>query len=469
MTKSLRIKKSSRIKLIQKAPKDVAIMGAGWYGIHLALSLRKAGYRVVIYEKKKDILSCVSGTFGIRPHTVGLHYPRSIKTRQICQRNYVKFCATYPNLLVENQYAIHGLVQKDALGNASKVGLQAFRKVYREDKTNQPFDTQAHGYQGLLDAITIKEPSILVGEALREILRGELIHADIPFVCNYTVRKLVDRGKKIAVISENNSEIEFDQVINATGFQSLLPDNFKENPFGLCVVYQPCLGLIYEDTMPDSGSFSFLALDGANPAIMPCAPRQYMVTHGYYTILASCDSPQAAATVLRRVTDDFVKRKVKALTEQDMLRYLPGFNQRFRYVGWKESVLAKPLTETEFRCAITFSDPNRVIHAFPGKITNVFDTEQEVLALIKNRNCSELNGYRFVTNGVLADASAEIREKPTGKGHNTCMSNPYPELLKDVSDSRLRRIAFFKDLTIDKPTQNLGRVTQNIGREIRIV
>ncbi|MDP3704308.1 MAG: FAD-dependent oxidoreductase [Legionellaceae bacterium] len=453
MKQKEKIKKSSRIRLIKKAPKDVAIMGAGWYGIHLALALRETGYKVVILEKDKDILSGTSGTFGIRTHTAGLHYPRSKKTRQICTRNYTKFCAAYSNLLVQNKFSIHALVKEDALGNASKVGLQTFQDVCREDKTCESFETEAHGYQGLLDAVTINEPSILVGEQLREILRSDLIHADIPFVCNYTVQKVEDRGNKITVIGDNGTEFEFDQVINATGFQSLLPENFKNNPFGLIVIYQPCLGLIYEDMMPDSGSFSFLALDGANPAIMPYVTGQYMVTHGYYTILASCDSPQEAAAILGRLTDDFVEQKIKTLTEQDILRYMPGFNQRFRYVGWKESVLAKPLTDTEFRCALTFSDPNRVIHAFPGKISSVFDTEQEVLALIKNRNCSERNGYRFVNNGVLADASVEIRQKPTGNGHNTCMSNPYPELYKRTPENRSTR-SFFKRLEISDESIN---------------
>ena len=409
-------------------PQSVGIIGAGWYGIHLALQLKKSGFTVVLYDKNKDILSGVSGTFGIRTHTSGLHYPRSSQSRAICKRNFVKFAAHYPELLVKTKYSIHALMGVDAHGNHSKVGVEEFKSVCQEDPTSQPFNATAFGFRGVQEAVTIDEPSILVGEPLREVMRSYLVKKDIPFVCNYSVQELRSNDEKVTVIGANGISRTFDHVINATGFQRFLPENFQSNPFGLEVRYQPCVGLIYEDMHPEEEPFMFLGLDGAHWAAMPAGENRYVVTHGIYTILGSCENPSEAHMMLSRVTDLFIERKVRSQSEQDIARYWPGFSERFEYKGWTGKVQAKCLTEKEFRCALTFAKDG-VIHVFPGKVSNVIDTGREVKAIIRDEGCSSVGGYRYVDNGVLVQASEEIQEKPTGKIHNTCMLNPYPELL----------------------------------------
>lgn len=64
-------------------PELIAVVGAGWYGLHIALTLKEAGYQVIILDQGDDILSGTSGSFGIRLHR-GPHYPRCSKTRERC-------------------------------------------------------------------------------------------------------------------------------------------------------------------------------------------------------------------------------------------------------------------------------------------------------------------------------------------------------------------------------------------------
>ncbi len=61
----------------------IAIIGAGWYGAHLACELAKQRHTVTLIEKNIAILSETSGTFGVRLHR-GPHYPRSSETRKGC-------------------------------------------------------------------------------------------------------------------------------------------------------------------------------------------------------------------------------------------------------------------------------------------------------------------------------------------------------------------------------------------------
>ena len=46
----------------------IAIIGGGWTGCHLAISLSKKGHDVTILERNTDIFQGVSGNFGIRLH-----------------------------------------------------------------------------------------------------------------------------------------------------------------------------------------------------------------------------------------------------------------------------------------------------------------------------------------------------------------------------------------------------------------
>ena len=40
--------------------KRIAIIGAGWYGCHIGLSLKHLGFDVTIFEKENDVLTRAS-------------------------------------------------------------------------------------------------------------------------------------------------------------------------------------------------------------------------------------------------------------------------------------------------------------------------------------------------------------------------------------------------------------------------
>lgn len=422
--------------------KKIGIIGAGWYGCHLALALVKQGYQVTIFEKNKEIFSGVSGNFGIRLHK-GPHYPRSLKTRESCRRAFDEFCETYPELVVKHEYSTYALGEVDSLGNPAKVSDAQFKAVCHEDENCQDIDIEESGYKGLLNAMNVEEPSIVVGDRLRNAFKQYLSDAKVDVVCDFSVQKLKKTGDMMHVVG-NNSADEFDHVINATGFHALLPDNIKTT-FDMEVIYQPCLALSYEDKKPKADPFSFIVMDGWFPCVMPYIDqkdnseelrRKYILTHGSYTIMASCDTPEEANKILSELTDKFIADNIKPPSEHEINRFWPEFKERFEYLGWKGEVLAKLRTKKEFRSAVTFSSADDVIHVIPGKVSNIFDAEKEVLSLIANKNCVIKNGYRYIAGGVLDEAHAEIFEKPESNEQNTCFLNTYAELkLKEVSNN----------------------------------
>lgn len=134
--------------------------------------------------------------------------------------------------------------------------------------------------------------------------------------------------------------------------------------------------------------------EGGPPSLNPQPQRDYILTHGSYTILGSFPRPEQAQDLLDRAcgpsstsSDSSSPKEANLLcqlrtaAETEMCRFWPLFRDRFRYRGCQSSVLAKLRTECEFRSSIVFSQ-ERVIYVFPGKISNIFRACDDVVSLI---------------------------------------------------------------------------------------
>ena len=419
----------------------IGIIGAGWYGCHLALALKKAGHDVTIYEKTDKIFSQISGSFGIRLHA-GPHYPRSEETRKSCHRSFEEFIATYPELVIPHEYSIYAIGKRDAEGNPPKVSDAQFKSVCEESDTCEQINLEEYGYQELYNAYNIEEPSIALGDKLRKTFEQYLIDANIPVVYNFEVTetKPTDSGK--ILLKGNNETHEFDKIINASSYQSQMV-NQEDFPFDMEVVYQPCLALKYKDKNPGPKPFSFIVMDGWFPCIMPVVTddeqpenvdRNYILTHGKWTIMGSYSNPQDAKKTLESLTDDFVAKKIKKPSEQEAARFWPEFTDRFEYDGWHGQVLAKLKTKSEFRSAVTF-EKEGLIHIIPGKVSNIFDAEREVMSLLLEENVLEAQQIKYIKGGVLDTSQQEISEKPSQDEPNTANLQTFDELTKQISET----------------------------------
>lgn len=447
--------------------KKIAIIGAGWYGVHLALSLKARGYTVEIFEKKSDIFMGVSGTFGIRLHQ-GPHYPRSPETRKSCRETFQQFVNTYPELAIEQDIAVYGLGICDSDGNPSKVSATEFSDVCAElGENSQAFDYQAHGFQNLHLATNVKERSMVLGEPLRHYFKQKLIAAEIPCYCNCLVGSL--RREKNKTIMEayqesaqkiNSPQLgseqdttaqitttvftsSYDLVINASGYQALIPPSFKDHfLIDMEVVYQPCIALMYKDTKANKSTtdkpISYIVMDGWFPCLMPYIRKlpfehEYILTHGKFTIMGSCATPEEAQKILSNLSDEFIEEQIKPRAEQSMAEFWSQFLDRFKYIGWTGEVIAKLKSKSEFRSAVTFKDTNQgVIHIIPGKVSNIFNAEEEVVALLENKNCLTEENFQYMENGVLHRAKDEIETKPNPDEPNTCTLKTFDDIIRET-------------------------------------
>lgn len=411
---------------------SVGIIGGGWFGCHLALALKRKGFPVTLLEKDKELLSNgVSGKFGIRLHA-GPHYPRSDETRAGCHRSFKKFKEEYPELLQEHAYSIYGLGINDANNAPPKVSKENFTAVCKECEGYEEIEFEKMGFQNLQYAAKVIEPSIKIGSPLRKIFLDLLTNAGVNIIYNFEVSSIQSISTGI-VVSDGNTDYPFNYVINTTGYQSLLPT--RPLPFNAEALYQPLLALVYQDTRPLEKPYSFIVMDGMNPCQMPYPDEEnpsnrIVITHAKWTTLGTFKELSEANRVLSQVTDQFIDMEVKPNCEKEINRYWPEFSSRFIYIKWIGAVLAKMKTDKEFRGAITFQDMlSKMIFVFPGKISNIFDTENEILSLLNSNNLIFENDYCFVKGGVFDAASNEISEKPKDKNNNTCELQPYRQHL----------------------------------------
>ena len=77
---------------------DFVIIGAGIFGVELALKLSEKNFKVTLIEKENQILSHASKMNQNRVH-LGFHYPRCLKTAKQAIESYGYFTSRFKNAI----------------------------------------------------------------------------------------------------------------------------------------------------------------------------------------------------------------------------------------------------------------------------------------------------------------------------------------------------------------------------------
>ena len=163
--------------------RTINVIGAGWYGCHVAKTLREEGYEIAMFEAGEDFFVGASGANQSRLH-LGFHYPRCHWTRSTSARGYVEFMQTYPHLtghVRTNLYAVAD--QKSFVDYRTYLSiLGAPRNVDMLDA--RPRDYNLHNLDGVVET----SERLILAEQAREYFREHL--AD---VAEFGVRITDDR------------------------------------------------------------------------------------------------------------------------------------------------------------------------------------------------------------------------------------------------------------------------------------
>ena len=343
------------------------IIGAGWYGCHIASSFKSLGFEVTLFEAKNDLMQCASGNNQFRLHQ-GFHYARHYRTRLQSRDGYMRFLERYPHLSEQIDTNLYAVPDSDSL-----IDFLTYRLIMTSSGIEfSEVDASHYGLMNCAGALLTKERLLLTDRA-REYFRRRLegcIHFGVE------VTGIEEKQVGIFVNGER-----FDYVIDATwgGLSG----------FELPVFYEPTLLLYYTSEIR---SYALTMVDGDLCSIYPTDKAdRYTLSSVPFTPLGRFDDPEAAQSVLSSVNGSVVEKK-RALMEQQISRYCPEFHQLFSYAGPQLSVKTKLFGAADDRSCYVGKAGRRFV-VMSGKIDTIFYAAETILSFIESENEMEIERF----------------------------------------------------------------------------
>ncbi len=349
-------------------PFKVGIVGAGWYGCHLASSLASLGFEVTVFDRQSRLMHEASGNNQFRLH-LGFHYARHHGTRLQSRDGFQRFIERYPTLsgdIAENIYAVPR--------QSSLIDFNTYKLIMAASGIDYIEMAAAPSLiQGVEGCLLTRERVILLERArdfFSQRLAGNLeLDTEIRTVKNFDDRAEIN-GRP------------FDYVIDATWGQ------LRRLPID--VFYEPTMLLYYEckERMP-----AITFVDGPLCSIYPTEdPQIYTLSSVVHTPLGRCATAGEAHVRRAQVGRDLVTAKRIAMEDQISIN-VPSFRDMFRFVGVQLAIKTKPVGQYDDRSCYVFQD-GRVFSVMSGKIDTIFFATERVLSMIEADNSSALPSTR---------------------------------------------------------------------------
>lgn len=190
---------------------DIVIIGGGFYGCMIGLTLSKLSKKVLIIEKEDQILKRASYNNQARVHN-GYHYPRSFLTAVRSHVNFLKFSKDYKEAICDNYSMIYAIA--NALSKTTSLQFVKFcqhlgSNIYpASDNIKKMFNPY------LLEDIYIVEEYIFNAAILRELVNKLLHKARVKILYNSEVNKITKTEDKIIVHLSIGNTITTEEVFN---------------------------------------------------------------------------------------------------------------------------------------------------------------------------------------------------------------------------------------------------------------
>ena len=200
---------------------EVAVIGAGFFGLRVALFFAKKGKDVIIIEAETSALSRASIINQARIHN-GYHYPRSYTTALSSHNHYKRFCDEYSYAVYDNFKNIYALAKINSYTTSKQ--FEAFC-----DRVNIPLEDTPNNIHNLFSANLIEksyfvEEAVFDGNKLKDSLLSEISKfKNVKILFNCKVNK-IDVNDGLVEIYSDDFKHKSIKVFNTTyaGINSLL-------------------------------------------------------------------------------------------------------------------------------------------------------------------------------------------------------------------------------------------------------
>ena len=341
------------------------IIGAGWYGCHIASSFKALGFDVTVFDGEDTILERASGNNQFRLHQ-GFHYARNYRTRVQSRDGYMRFIERYPTLSDPIEHNLYAVPNQDSL-----IDFLTYRLIMTSSGIEftevKPEQYALNDCSGVL----LTDERVMRTDKARELFNLRL---QGNFRLGETVTSIEEKHNQVFLNGE-----AFDYVIDATWGSVLAIDS--------PIFYEPTLLLYYRS---DAGSYALTMVDGNLCSVYPTErPDIFTLSSVTHTPLGRCKSMQAARVFLGQVDSDLITKKRK-LMEAQVSKYMPEFCEKFEFVEPQLSVKTKIMGATDDRSCYV-SKQGRKFVVMSGKIDTIFYASETILSMIEAENEIQVN------------------------------------------------------------------------------
>ena len=338
---------------------DAVVIGAGFFGCHIALELRRLGMeRVIVVDREAGILRRASYVNQARVHN-GYHYPRSLGTASRSRRNFPRFCAEHSFAIVVGFESIYAIARHSLVGASQ---FAAFCTSIDAPCRESPAHLRRLFDLDLVDTAFIVNEVAFDAAALADDLLARLRAADVELRLS-TAGRIEAADPAGADLSLNGSPLRAGWAFNCT--YAALDDVGVQLA---CPLKKELAEIALIQPSPVFAGIGVTIMDGPFFSTMPFPARKcHSLSHVRYTPHAAWIDPNEAATSTH-------SRVTKML--RDGARYMPPLT-RARPIGSLYDVKAVLLsTERDDARPILFESSavsRRVISVLGAKIDNIYD------------------------------------------------------------------------------------------------
>jgi hypothetical protein len=336
----------------------IAIIGAGWYGCHLSISLLQKGHEVKIFEKEGHTISGASRYNQNRLHQ-GFHYPRDYETRRQSLEGFSWFVEHYGHLTKEIKHNVYGVADTQSLVDFEtyKQVMTATGLIYNEAIVSK-LEERFINVSGMINTT---ERLILNHQATK--------YFDDVLSKHLTLNTYIDLSNELVLGKLKN---EYDYVIDCTW-------GTARKITGLDYYYEPCIYFYYRNRT--DMDFAFTLMDGKFFSIYPYENDIFTLTSVANTPIGQTFNRNEIAGMFREADGyEYIKNKRKSF-ESEVLEYYPEFLNDFEYIEPVYSLKTKLVSGTDFRGCVVKSEDN-LISVFSGKIDTLHIAENLIFEII---------------------------------------------------------------------------------------
>jgi hypothetical protein len=337
----------------------VSIIGAGWYGCHIASILKERGIDVDVYEKEGEIFQKASSKNQNRLH-LGFHYPRSFITREQSKEGYKRFIKKYDNLCKKVNKNIYSVDN-----HKSVIDFETYVSIMKSAELSfNIVDYPSKMFKNLDGFIETEE--MVVDFNLAKAWFEKVLKDDIIVNTEIKSEDIIECKEFISL-----QEKKYDYMINCTWGVFRPFDNID-------IFYELCVTLLYRSL--SNKEFALTIMDGEFVSLYPYSQNLYTLTSVKHTPLKKYKSMNDVKKNLTGIAEDEVS-KVRNEIEKETLYYYPQFLENFSYHGYYTSIKTKLNVKNDCRQVIVESR-GREIFVLPGKIDTIFYAEDRILSIL---------------------------------------------------------------------------------------